>query len=311
MALLNRKRTILSKIETVYGTDPIPTGAANAILVKNINVTPLSSNLVSRDLIRPYMGNFENLVAAAYGKLDFEVELAGSGTTGTVPAYGQLLRACGMSETVSAGVSVTYAPISAALESVTNYFNIDGTLHKMLGSRGTFSVALSNLGIPMIKFSFQGLYSPVTDAAAPSVTLTAWQLPLAVNNVNTTNLTLQGFAGMVMSDLSVDIANTVIFRSLVGGTEQVLITDRKPAGSITFEATTVAAKDWWTGARAAATGALSITHGTVAGNKVTIAAPKVQITAPTYADKDGVAMIQAGLVLVPSAGNDELTITVL
>jgi hypothetical protein len=312
MSLLTRKRTILSKIEATYGTDPVPTGAANAILVSNISVTPMETTLVSRDLVRQYMGNSENLAGSVYGKLEIEVELAGSGTAGTAPAFGPLLRGCGMSETISAGVSVVYAPVSGAFESVANYFNQDGVLHKMTGSRGSWSLAMSAQGIPKLKFAFQGLYSPVTDTPAPpGVVFTAWQTPLVVNNVNTTGLTLQGFAGLVLSDLSVDVANAVTFRSLVGGSEQVLITDRKPAGSITFEATTVAAKDWWTAARSAATGPLSITHGTAAGNKVKVDAPKAQVTQPNYSDKDGIAMIQASLVLVPNTGNDELTLTFL
>jgi hypothetical protein len=310
MSLLTRKRTILSKIETAYGNDPVPSGAANAILVKTITVTPMETTLVSRDLIRPYMGNSQNLAGSVYGKLEIEVELAGSGAAGTAPAFGPLLRGCGLSETTSAGISVVYAPVSGSFESVTNYFNQDGVLHKMTGSRGSVSLAFTAQGIPTLKFSFQGLYSPVVDAPAPTgVVFTAFQLPLVVNNVNTTGLSLQGFGGLVLSDLSIDLANSVTFRSLVGGSEQVLITDRKPAGSITFEATTVAAKDWWTAARSAATGPLTVTHGTTAGNKVQIAAPNAQITQPNYSDKDGIAMIQASLVLVPGAGNDELTLT--
>jgi hypothetical protein len=312
MALLTRKRTILSKIEATYGTDPVPTGAANAILVSSITVTPMETTLVSRDLIRQYLGNSESLAGAVYGKLEIEVELAGSGTAGTAPAFGPLLRGCAMSETISAGVSVIYAPVSGAFESVTNYFNQDGVLHKMCGSRGSWSLAFSAQDIPKLKFSFQGLYAPVVDAAPPTgVVFTAWQTPLVVNNVNTTGMTLQGFNGLVLSDLSIDVANAVTFRSLPGGSEQVLITDRKPAGSITFEATTVAQKDWWAAARSAATGPLSLTHGTVAGNKVKVDAPKAQITQPNYSDKDGITMIQASLVLVPNAGNDELTLTFL
>lgn len=311
MPQLMRKRTVLAKIEATYGTDPVPTGAVNAIQVKNLTVAPIEANLLSRDLIRPYLGNFQNIVAAAYSKVDFEVELAGSGAAGTVPAYGTLLRACGMSETISAGVSVIYAPISTAFESNTFYINVDGVQHKMLGARGSWSLGLSAQAIPTIKFSFTGLYGATADAAVPTVTLTAWQSPLAVNNANTTGLTLHGYGGLVMSDLSVDIANAVTFRSLVGGAESVVLTDRKPAGSITFEAMTVATKDWWTAAKTAVLGAFSITHGTVAGNKVTIAAPQVQITKPTYQDKDGIVMLQSSLVIVPNAGNDDLTLTFL
>ena len=214
-----------------------------------------------------------------------------------------------MSETISAGVSVTYAPVSTAFESNTLYINVDGVLHKMLGARGSFSLALSALAIPTIKFSFSGLYGAITDTAVPTVVLTAWQSPLPVNNTNTTGLTLQGYAGLAMSDLSIDMTNTVAFRSLVGGTEAVVLTNRQPVGSITFESTTVAAKDWFTAAKLATLGAFAVTHGTVAGNKVTITAPQVQVMAPKYSDKDGIAMTQCNLGFSPNTGNDELILS--
>ena len=52
MPLLTRKRTILLKTEATYGTDAAPAGA-DALVVRSINVTPISADTVSRDLIRP------------------------------------------------------------------------------------------------------------------------------------------------------------------------------------------------------------------------------------------------------------------
>lgn len=311
MALLTRKRTVLAKIETTYGVDPTPSGAANAILVRNQSITPQETETVSRDLIRPYMGNSPQLPVAIHAQAEFEVEMAGAGAAGTAPAYGPLLRACGLAETINAGVSVVYAPVSAAFESVTIYFNVDGVLHKMTGARGTVSMDINAKAIPVYKFKFTGLYSAVVDAAAPTVALGAWQQPVPVNGVNTTGLSLHGFSAGVLSQLSLDLANNVVFRSLVGA-ESVLITDRKPAGSITLEAVNVATKDWWASTKNAVTGALSVTQGTVAGNKVKIDAPAAQLIKPQYQDMDGVQMLQAGMVYVPGAnGNDEITITVL
>ena len=43
-------------------------------------------------------------------EVTFEVEMAGSGTAGTAPAFGPLLKACGNSETIVTDTSVTYAP---------------------------------------------------------------------------------------------------------------------------------------------------------------------------------------------------------
>lgn len=310
MALLSRKRTILAKIESVYGTDSVPTGAANAILIRNLNINPQETETAPRDVVRTYLGNSEQLPVAIHVMAEFEVEIAGAGAAGTAPAYGPLLRACGFAETINAGVSVVYAPISTGFESLSIYFNVDGVLHKLLGARGTMSMELNAKAIPVYKFKFTGLYSAVTDSAVPSLTLGAWQKPLPVNGVNTTGFSIHSYGAGVLQSLSIDMANNVVFRSLVGA-ESTLITDRKPAGNITMEATTVAAKDWWTNIKNATTGSLSLTHGTVAGNKVVIAAPAVQLVNPAYQDLDGIQMLQAGLVLVPgSSGNDEVSITV-
>ena len=66
MPLLSRKRVILAKTEVTYGTDPTPTGAANAILVRNLSITPQNSEIVSRDLVRPYLGASEQIEAGVH-----------------------------------------------------------------------------------------------------------------------------------------------------------------------------------------------------------------------------------------------------
>ena len=309
MPLLTRKAIILAKIETTYGVDPTPVAGTDDVLVRNLSVTPLDAQFVNRDLVRPYLGNSERLPAAVSARVEFECELAGAGAAGTVPRYGALLRACGFSQTVNAGVSVVYAPVSAAFESVTLYINQDGVLHELNGARGTVRLVLNALGIPVYRFSFTGIYVTVVDAAQGTPTFTGWQKPLPVNRVNTPTFTIHAFAG-VMQSLELDLANQVVFRSLVGF-EGVLLTDRQPAGSVSMEATTVAQKDWWTSIRNATTAAMEIIHGTTAGNIVEIDTPNLQIIEPSFADSDGIVMLNANLALIPgAAGNNEITITV-
>lgn len=135
MALLTRKRTVLAKIETVYGDDSSPTGSANAMLVKNLNINPIQAELVSRDLIRPYLGNSEQLLAETFVQMDFEVELVGAGAIGKVPAYDSLLRACGFAKTnvteaLSAVVTSAVATVTKAAHGYvtgTKITVIDGT----------------------------------------------------------------------------------------------------------------------------------------------------------------------------------------
>lgn len=312
MALLKRKAAVLAKIEGTYGTDAVPTGAANAILVSDVDIAPMEMKTVDRANIRPFLGNNEQLPTGLFTKIDFTCEAAGSGAAGTVPAWGPLLRMCGFAEANTPGVKTEYAPVSGGFEAGTIYMNLDGVLHKLTGARGTVSFDFTRDDRPKMQFSFTGLFNAVADAVAPTLTLTAWKVPLAVNRTNTPTLTLHGAAGRVHS-LSCEMANNIVYREMIGAANgEILITDRKPAGSILMEAVTVASKDWWSSIRNITTGALQLIHGTVAGNKVQIDAPNVQLLNPKYQDQDGIAMLQCGLVFAPGAsGNDEIKVTSL
>lgn len=383
MSFLTRKRAILSKVETIYGADPTPTAGSDALLMSNLTVSPLEMTLAQRQNIKAYMGNNPNVIAASYSKVSFDIELAGSGTAGTAPAYDELLRGCAMSATtlaapvtgtltagsattgtlpasastvdgayngmtvyvtggagsgqsavvagyvgstkvatftttlgtpldatsvISIPAQVVYKPVSNNLESVTFYCYVDGVLHKMVGARGSVSMKASAQGIPMLTFTFTGLFTEPSDTTIPTVSLTLFQAPLAINATNTSGLNVSGYTAAACSDFSFDLANAIAFRSLPGAADNVVLTDRKPVGSITIELTTVAAKDWWSAMRNVDLGPFSVTHGTAAGNKVKIDAPQMQIDTPAYADKDGITMLTMKQTFIPQNGNDELVI---
>ena len=307
MPLLARKKLLLAKTETTYGTDITPTGAANAIQTSNLSITPLAGPVVSRDLDRATLGNDLQIQVGQFVQLSFMVEVAGSGTAGTAPAWGPLVEACGFSETISAGVSVAYAPESSPFESLTMYFHHDGQLHKLTGARGTFSMDMSAGGIPHFNFTFTGLYNTPTSTADATPTLTAFQVPKSVNDTNTTLFTLHTVNCNVIT-ATFDMACNVVYRNVVNS-ESVEIVDRAPAGQLVFEAPTIATKNWFSTALASTTGALAIIHGTVSGNLIGVSAPNVQIISPTYGESDGISTLQCGLSFVPgSSGNDEFSI---
>lgn len=309
MAKKMRNALILAKTEVTYGTDPVPTGAANAMLVKGIAPQPLSAEFADRDLIKPYFGGSEQLLASVHSEVEFEIEIAGSGAAGTAPAWAPLLKACAFGETITAATDVVYKPITDSITSVTIYYYLDGLLHKMTGARGTVSLGLSPKGIPTFKFKFLGKYNEPTDATQPTdADFSDFLTPLVVNTINTPSWSLHGYTGN-LSALSIDVANDVIYRELIG-TSGVEITNRKPVGSATFELGTVAAKNWAETITDGTTGALALTHGTAAGNIIQIAAPKAQLSSPSYSDDNGVAMLSISMSLVPDDGNDELVITV-
>ena len=308
MALLERKRVILLELESSYGTDPTPTGA-DAILVSDLSITPQASDAIPRDLIRPYLGSSRQLLANTRVECSFSVELAGSTAAGTAPRVGKALRACGFSETVAANTSVTYAPVSGSFESATIYYNVDGVLHKTTGCRGSWALEASVGEIPKLNFAFQGIYVAPTDAALPTVSYGAQATPLIFKNGNTTGFQLLSYAG-ALSSVNFDAGVTTQYMELVGGTKEVLITDRNSTGSVTLEAVTVATKDYFAAALTdVSLGNLTFTHGTAAGNIVQFASTKIDIGDVSYTELNGVVMAEIPVTACPStSGNDEFTL---
>ena len=306
MPLLSRKRLILAKKETQYGQSANPAGT-DAVLVRNLDITPLDSDVVSRDLIRPYMGNSDQLLSQTRVRVTCEVELAGSGTAGTAPKFDPLLQACGMALTTVASTSNTYAPVSSAFSSCSIVYNIDGVQHLLTGCRGTWSMNCPLGQIPTLSFEMTGIYNSPTDTAQSAVTYVA-ATPLIFKEGNTSSFSLFSYSGC-LSNVSFQMANQVIYRELIGCTKEVLITDRRPAGEVQIEAPTIATKDYFTLALGTTTGNLGFTHGTVAGNRAVFSSPQTDITNVTYADMDGVHMLNIPYVATPTtAGNNEVSL---
>jgi hypothetical protein len=147
MPLLTRKRLILAETESSYGSDPGPDGA-DAILVRDLNITPQQSDVVNRDLVRPYLGASEQLLANTRVECTFSVELAGSGTAGTAPRFGKVLKACALAETVvspavtgtaAAGGSNTIT-LAAGASSTNDFYN--GQVIRITAGLGVGSVFL-------------------------------------------------------------------------------------------------------------------------------------------------------------------------
>lgn len=264
-----RNRAILAKMETTYGVDAVPTGAANAMQMTNVVFNPSVGEEVSRDLVVPYMGHQGVMLVGSYATLAGEVEIAGAGAAGVAPPYGPLLRASAMAEVVTEDTDVTYTPVSSAQEAASIYFNSDGVNHVLLGARGTFTLNLTPRQIPRFAFTLTGLLGTVVDTALPTIDLDAFIKPVPVNKANTT-FSLHGLAG-ACEGVTMDLGNQIEPRFLIGH-ESIQHVDRQMTGTAIMEAVALAAKDWFEISRTHATGALAAVHGIAAGNIVEFAA---------------------------------------
>ena len=306
MALRTSETIICAKAESSYGVDATIAGS-NAILCRSIEITPLTGETVSRDLVRGYMGNYESFNTNTHVQITAEVELAASGAAGTAPAYSNLLLSCGTDLTTVSSTSNSYAP-KATSDSSTIYYFIDGNRHKILGARGSFSINLAVSEIPTITFNMVGVYVAPGASANLTPSYSNQATPVIPNKANTTAFQLHTYAG-AMQSFNFDLNNDVSYRELIGGTKEVLFTDRKPSGSITIEAPALGTKDFFAISEAGTLGNLTFQHGQTAGNKVTFTMTKTDLEAPSYSADSGVGMLSMNYLATPTtAGNDEFTL---
>jgi hypothetical protein len=306
------KKALLAKIESSYGVDPTPTGAANAQLIfgSDVSLTPIAAEAREREVVRVggEYGSFLQFVLGKHVMLEFSVEMAGAGAVDTAPKYGPLLRACGLAETITPTTGpVEYDPVSESFDSVTIYMHIDGILHKMTGARGNAVWQLNINDRPSIRFRMLGLFVAIADASFPTPDYSGFQQVLPVTDSNTPTLTLHGTAVKVAS-LSIDLGNRVEYRELVNSTE-IVISDRRARGQITFEHVVVATKDWFGAVTAETLAALAVVHGAGAGKVCKLDAPKVQLLTPRLSGSQDLTMLALDLNLTPDAGDDEFKFT--
>jgi hypothetical protein len=313
-----RNAIILAKIETTVGADAVPTGAANAILVSNQSIEYTFNN-VDRALVRGYFGASEQLAGTRYVSISYDVELSGSGTAGNAPAYGPLLRGCGLAEVVTAGQRVEYNPISTGLEALTHYYYDDGLLHKALACRGTVELKMGLSERPVLSFRFLGVDGGVAAAANPAATLTAFKKPVPITDANAGDINigctyaagaLTGGTSYKSRGLNLNLGNDVKFLPLLGG-EEIDITNRDISGSCELMLSAADEATFMADITANTTTTLGFSFGTAAGNKIIVHAPNVQRVNPKKVDYEGRRLIGFDLRLTPVSGNDDFRLVVM
>ncbi len=304
-----RLQALLAKIETTYGTDAGPSGAANAILASDVKISPMEGRDVVRDFERPYLGAKPTIPAGLFSKISFKVEVKGSGTAGTAPAIAVFLRACAMQEAVVPGTSVTYTPQSTGHESVTIYFNSDGTNFVFKGARGTFKYVMTAQGVVMLEFEFTGLFSQPAAVAMPVPTYGTQmsQFPQVASSANTPTFTVGG-TSLILRQFTLDAGNVVTPRLLIRS-ESIIIPDRSEKIDLTVEGVALATYNPFALAAAMTSQAISLVHGVGAGKICTLGVGAAQVQRPTGLEQqDGVVEWPLKYVPLLNAGNDQYSI---
>jgi hypothetical protein len=316
-----RNRVLYSAIEATEGVNANPSATTDGIQVLDLEIT-VSSESVERELSKPWLGANPVVYTQKKTTFSFGVEVAGSGTAATPPAWGRYLQASGFSQTLVAnnaaatatipwtGAAVVYSPVSSGIISLTMVGNHDGIAYAAYGCRATsLEIEFSVSEIGRLNFEFEGAYVNPADLAFSTPTYTGQSKPLTFAAGNTTNATMDGYSPCIES-VNIDLGLESVFRELVGCSKRTLITERLVELEVSIERPNLLAdKNFYTKIDADEPFPFGFTQGTVSGNRVAFYQPNCQFTHPEADDSDGVLMHNfSGRALALSPGNNEMTI---
>lgn len=225
--LYSRNAVLLAKIETTEGTDASPTGGSNAILCSELSIEPLAGNTVDLAYVRPYMGKSPSLRVEDYVTVSLTCDLAGTASAGTAAAWGPLLRACGMQETLlaaavtgtaQAGTTTTVTLAAGASATDNIYVGADLAITSGAASGQTRSIIAYN-GTTKVA-TVDKAYGSAVSTGGYSIGANATYLPISTGfesitlyyNQNGVRHKALGCRGTVSFDMSANTRPTMKFQ---------------------------------------------------------------------------------------------------
>ena len=304
---LIRNEVLLAKIEATYGTDSVPVEGTNAILLRaapNFGFDRL--RMIQRPSIKSTLGPNQSAYGGSLKAVRFDAELKGSGTAGTAPEIGPLLRASGLGETIVASTSVTYAPVSTGFESVTLYFFEFGRVrHILTGCRGTLSINWTAGDLPFCSFEMIGRVGTVTDQTQPAPTFNQ-TVPRGALGMGAQ---IGGVSGLVVQNFALNAGNVIQVPPDINDNEgygNILLTDRDPTLTLQEHAELVATINPWNDLKNSTERAfVSGSLGATAGNIVNLSAPQIHYRDIAPGESEGVRTEAFTFGLHESAAGDD------
>ena len=314
-----RRQQVLAKVEVTSGVDAV-VGAPDVIHpVFGPPEWAPTVEMNEREVTQPSHSQIQQKAGERSSQVTFSTEMKGSGAAGTPPPnLSVLLQACGFSEVIVGGVSVTYAPASEDIPSLTIEVlegSVDsgaGTVKRkrLLGARGTVTFTAVKGQPVLANFVFSGKYVEPDDIAAFFTVPSIGPLPLSFLNAS---VVILGVATHKIQNLEFDMANEIVMRNDVNdatGNTEALYVGRKPVGSADPEQVATATDNFFADWTDEVLAAISYALTGSAGNIVTVTAPNVQTTNIGEGDRESVRIESLDLALIgdSDAGDDELTL---
>lgn len=310
--IATERRMLLSvKIETTEGTAISTAGAdANNLIYDVSGIDPDIANAARKPVAADF-SPFASISGGRKAAITFKVEVKGSGTLGTAPTIGKLLKLAGFGETLVSSTSATYDPISVAIPSATaDFFTLpesgSSLRFRLTGCRMSAFSLVAKVGEPtMIQFTLSGVYAGVTDQTTLTASGLETTLPPALLSAA---FAAHSFSHKI-SGFTINENLSGVYRediNLAAGYLSYAITGREPSLSFDPEQELVATHDYFGIQLADTLSTLTTAIGATSGNICTITAPKVQYMSVKPGKRGNLAIFTIDAALRRSSGNDHV-----
>jgi hypothetical protein len=303
---------LAAKIEATSGVDSVPDPATDAVATVGVPTIEL-------DYLEP--GAREDVqtgvliaadktdAAGRWARITVRLEVKGGGSAGAAPEADVLLRGCGLSKTVAAGVSVLYTTLDQGMETFSAYAWNASKLFKLVGCSATMDLSAEAAKRGYLNFVITGkLAGDPTQVTLPgTLAFSAVKPPLfhsAAANIGA--WTSASGDPLILKSASLNLNNTVTARPSAGATDGLIgfgITDRKASQSMTVEVSALATFDPFTLSKSSGdvgpTTAWQI--GTNAGNRLKVRTGRWSLRAPRFGAQDSLVVYPLEGTLGPGA----------
>jgi len=248
-------------------------------------------------------GNAKTQTIPDWTTADFSVETKAksSGALGVAPSIAELLKASGLSETIVASTSVTYAPTSTFVQGTGKAY-LDGHVRSITGVAADFSFGGKVGEMVTFNFSLKGFTTLADTAEAnPAVTLDT--------NVN---FIIESITAITVGGAELDLESfefskgNAIQETYATNVKEFYISDHKPTVKVSAVKTN-GNSEHWNELEANTKKSVVVTLGSVAGEKLVFTAPFCNPMDTSEADSSGIMMYDRTWLSENSVGNDNFS----
>lgn len=287
-AIRANEKYLQLKVEGTYNTDPTPTAASNSLLVYDLSHTDKIEKL-ENSTYHPVMlknPDYNNV----YGRdISFSIPVKEPTSAGDTPELADILRACGLTQSIDAGVQVVYqANSSIEGDSCTVHIYEDTIKYITTGCRGNIKFNFEAGKKIMAEVTLMGFRTTPSDSTSPtSITLDSNDQVLFQDLI----IVLNGDATLPVYAATIDLGNELIEMKDGGssyGRDAFGISNRNINGTIQVRQEFLDGFNPYTVLDAGTNaGDLSITHSNT-GQSVQWIVKAVQFDSVTENEVDGV-----------------------